>query len=849
MPKEVKSSFSHFFREDAKLVADVLHEEERHDVSDEIQKVESIIPFIPSSVPMPKDRLKNEWKNIRTFFRQGLPGHYLPPDFVPAILAPAYTKDLVVGDFPIWMADRQSALGGCLSLRQILDDLLTGINGKNKDSILVNNIDRIIHLTQRYLDENGALSVQLVMPEILEQLKGQLQVSGSEVTVFEEELKKLRNGLPDHGTLMSFSEDTHFRLLNGAVTQSSAYARQDLAAEINELKSKLEDLLLVEAGKDPLGQDPVKLKESMGFAANMMKFEALSSLVPDEGSERMSADRLHRIRHIIKDLADAETILDFHASVLIDISLYREKELLWHKVFDKSEINSWSGEDDLSNLGVLFSEKIGSFEKLFAAKKMARLEIENKYVPDIHDDYFTAFTWQNFTDLELQQSTYFILIVDDVHLFGSQFSFISDLLRDNFPIKILAVSQPQKAPASWPAGERPSLHAPVELGALMMSYRNIYVAQSSAINASYLFDQFKQGLTSFAPAFFHVLNLEANSSGESYLRSSAAIEGRDFPGFSFRGLLGTPWGTRFEIDHNPQSTADWPLHRLEIQTVDQERDFVETVFTFGDWAAWNPDYRDHFLPVSSNAWTEDLIPLDLYLRLQTDDRIGKVPFIWMVDGDQQLHRVVVSWPVTVASQERLDFWHFLQENSGINNSHVALAVARALAEEKKSRQAEMDALKSEHELAVVQARREEAGKTMENLVSVLLDLDPSQMLTAPAPRPVPNPDHEPTGKTEISESKDEVDQEVGGETELMAMEPYIDTALCTSCNECINRNKAMFRYNADKMAYIADAHAGTFRQLVEAAEVCPVGIIHPGTPLNPHEPDLDHLIERAAKFN
>ena len=59
----------------------------------------------------------------------------------------------------------------------------------------------------------------------------------------------------------------------------------------------------------------------------------------------------------------------------------------------------------------------------------------------------------------------------------------------------------------------------------------------------------------------------------------------------------------------------------------------------------------------------------------------------------------------------------------------------------------------------------------------------------------------------------------------------------------------MFNYNGDKMAFIADPKAGTYMQLVEAAELCPVGIIHPGNPLNPSEDGLDELKERAKKFN
>ena len=50
-------------------------------------------------------------------------------------------------------------------------------------------------------------------------------------------------------------------------------------------------------------------------------------------------------------------------------------------------------------------------------------------------------------------------------------------------------------------------------------------------------------------------------------------------------------------------------------------------------------------------------------------------------------------------------------------------------------------------------------------------------------------------------------------------------------------------------AYIADIHAGTFAQLVQAAERCPAGIIHPGDPVNPKEKDLKKWIARAEPFN
>ena len=77
---------------------------------------------------------------------------------------------------------------------------------------------------------------------------------------------------------------------------------------------------------------------------------------------------------------------------------------------------------------------------------------------------------------------------------------------------------------------------------------------------------------------------------------------------------------------------------------------------------------------------------------------------------------------------------------------------------------------------------------------------------------------------------------------------YIETLRCSSCNECTLASPKMFAYDQNKQAYIADLKAGTYRQLVEAAESCQVSVIHPGKPWNPDEPGLDELIERARPF-
>jgi pyruvate-ferredoxin/flavodoxin oxidoreductase len=48
---------------------------------------------------------------------------------------------------------------------------------------------------------------------------------------------------------------------------------------------------------------------------------------------------------------------------------------------------------------------------------------------------------------------------------------------------------------------------------------------------------------------------------------------------------------------------------------------------------------------------------------------------------------------------------------------------------------------------------------------------------------------------------------------------------------------------------VADPKGGPFADIVKAAENCPVGIIHPGQPLDPGEANLEEWVKRAEPFN
>jgi ferredoxin len=81
------------------------------------------------------------------------------------------------------------------------------------------------------------------------------------------------------------------------------------------------------------------------------------------------------------------------------------------------------------------------------------------------------------------------------------------------------------------------------------------------------------------------------------------------------------------------------------------------------------------------------------------------------------------------------------------------------------------------------------------------------------------------------------------------MAPWIDTEECTACDECVNINGAIFAYNEQKKAYIKDPRGGPYRDLVKAAEKCTAQVIHPGTPADAGEKDVEKWTARGAKYN
>jgi hypothetical protein len=331
-----------------------------------------------------------------------------------------------------------------------------------------------------------------------------------------------------------------------------------------------------------------------------------------------------------------------------------------------------------------------------------------------------------------------------------------------------------------------------------MGLGGMYVLQSTSSNLPALRVEIARGLECRGPALFSVYT--GNATGAAlppYLDAAAAMQARAFPAFTYHASAGGNWATRFSLQNNPQPEDDWPVETLTWCDDVQQRIDQPCAFTFADFVLCDPRHAGHFALVPRAHWNDAMLPVVEWLGLDEAAAAQRVPYLLTVDADDTLQRVIVDAKVMQATHRCLLLWHRLQEHGGVHDSHAE----RLLAREKAAW------------AATQQAMAAAASAPVPAAPAAATPAEPE--VAAPA------------------RSRDEA---------------WIETARCPSCNECQLINDRMFAYDERKQAYIKDLAAGTYRQLVEAAESCQVAIIHPGKPRDPNEPGLEELLARAEPF-
>ncbi len=541
----------------------------------------------------------------------------------------------------------------------------------------------------------------------------------------------------------------------------------------------------------------------------------------------------------------------------------------------------------------LFEAHMRKMADGFLAERRAQMELEGNYNPEEFAKTYSGFDWQQFSEEEFALCPPIFAVGGDGAMMDIGFQNLSRLLASGKPVRVVVLDTQVYSNTGGQActsgytgqvsdmamfgrGQHGKTETRKELALLAMAHRNVFVLQSSQATASHLLGGVLRGLQSKHPAIF-ILHAacppEHGIADDAATRCSRlALESRAFPAIEFDPDAGESMADCLSLDANPALEDTWPNYQLHYVDDDGAEQVMEMPMTTADWAANEGRFKKHFRPLAADA---DGMPFHQFMALPKAERGDAKPFIYVVDENRKLHRMEASAEIVALAEDRLSFWHQLREMAGLEVSEDARSqVASELEGEYEQR---MQDLRQEYEAKIQKLRTEfpqiiarrmaegllrtgDGSQTVAELLERAQSLEAlppidlsaweqaeSSSTTKPAAEPAENAETQPVAEAPATVAV--IEEEVEEEEDDFGMEAYIESARCTSCNECTNLNGKMFAYNDLKQAYIADVKAGTFQQLVKAAEACPVGIIHPGTPVNPKEKDLDKWLQRAEPFN
>jgi pyruvate-ferredoxin/flavodoxin oxidoreductase len=478
----------------------------------------------------------------------------------------------------------------------------------------------------------------------------------------------------------------------------------------------------------------------------------------------------------------------------------------------------------------VFEGHMAKMAEGFKAVRMAEVELSEGYNPQKHAEFFTYFDWRQFTNEEFLLCPPVVAVGGDGAMYDIGFQNLSRLMMSGKPVKVLVLDTQvysntggqactsgfigQVADmAQYGKVQKGKEEIRKEIALIGMAHRTTYVMQGSMSHVTHLLEGFIDGLNARRPALFNIYSAcmpehgIGDDAGEK--QSKLAVESRAYPLFRYDPDAGVTPSECFDLGINPAIDDDWPVYKVDYADEEGNAHSIDVPLTFADFAVTEARFRKHFRTAPKDTWNENMVPLAEFIQTDPDEREGKVPYIWVTDRKNRLLRVVLSDTMVRSTEERRDFWRMLKSIAGIEKKVDPDQIAK-------------------------QARAEMASRLAARLMELAggNGLALAATLEVPSTEPATQPDLAPAVET-------------GGEDYVA---PWIDSAECTACDECIRINPKIFAYNEKKQAYIKDPKGGDYKDLVRAAEKCTAQIIHPGYPVDRGAKGMDKLVARAKKY-
>ncbi|MDX9722000.1 MAG: ferredoxin [Myxococcota bacterium] len=670
----------------------------------------------------------------------------------------------------------------------------------------------------------------------------------------ESSFERISSALPDSASLLGLHPNTFIYLYAATVRKARRPRVRAFISELRSLLGRLRELQLIDDKYGPEGASASALSTSFGRAGQEL-------IDPQRLAGQLKASRGHKQRspqeraRLAKAIGILESYLESSETQLELVLVYSDESVAPVAI---PRTRSVVHPDGLQAAMGLFDGVAEQLARVFKAVRLARLEVTGSYDPELHQNFLARFGWQTFSDEELLLMPSIAVLEDTRRIRGMMLAELAELVRSGRIVDVLAVqSSAGIAPEeSWDTriGYSPNF------GYLAVAHQEAFVTQTSLIRPRHLVEGLRAMNALPRPAVAVIAAPVWSWRLPPMVQLAVALYARTTPCFRYDPAAGESWADRFDLSENPQAEHAWPSYRRHYHDEQGQLAEMPIAFTFAHAVAIEPGYQAHFRVLPREAWREEQVELAEFLA-GARSQAGTVPYVWVVI-DGVLRRAVVDHDLASAAADRLRMWRVLQELAGVNNEYVRRATETALAEAR----AELEIMRQDLDLQRVDAvkKAEVLRSAVNNLQQLVEQLsedattsnaadDPVQPqreleeeaaveaqsfeLDVPRAPLVASASRAPETAPEASAAQAEPPANRETKTDAPALEqaaqtsavgPHIDSDACISCSECISINGDLFKYDDEGRAYIADPTAGTYAQLLAAAEKCPAECIYPG---------------------
>jgi ferredoxin len=707
---------------------------------------------------------------------------------------------------------------------------------------LLDNLPRLASIAARIRSrEETDMELASLMRQAGAGLVGELHLVRDEELALVDNLEALCRVLPGDAKVLDLGENTPLRLYLEVQEAVRGPLIRRFFKEMEGLQEQLRELLLLDRQGSGEGRDSDALAAALGGSAvEYIDPDALSKILPrSRVSEALDPARRQRIEAALSTIGQHLE----RRNELAQVICLRPPDV----EISAPGLDAQEHADPLAAAVGVFDGTARKLATLFRAIRVGRLEAAGNYRPELHEGILAGLDWEAFTAAELALVPAVVVVTSGQRLRQRDQASLSELLCSSRPVHVIVKDEV----GSGDEAEDLSRFR-IDLGYLVMAHREALCVASSLARPSRLAEGLALMARALRPAVAIVHLPHPEPAASRSLRAEAALQGRACPDFRYDPDAGPSWADRFDLEGNPQPERSWPRQAMACLR-DGAEETQEVALTFVDAVALEPTYQRHLRVVPPEAWGEAQLPLAEYLqRIDPEGRGGWIPYVWVVGEHRTLQRAVVTRELALACRDRQRGWRLLQELAGHGNVLVERAAAAARDQALAEAASQRAELERAHAEELERVETEVARESIERVAALLLNADAMPVAPTRAALPLDTgprvlTDEVPAAPVEVSAAVAEPALE---EPEGLAFEePYIDAPLCTSCNDCTDINPRLFQYNADKQAFIADPAAGTFEELVKAAEKCPARCIHPGKPRSDDPTATPGLIERAAPFN